>query len=132
MTHRRHALCGSRIGVIEAPRWLRDLIRFLPLKSQFVLSGNVRDLQLAWYFDVDTTRGQEATPLVIDGVLYVTSAWSKVFALDARTGRELWRQPLGRRGTGTPMTFRTARGRQMIALATGSGDDTALVVFARR
>ncbi|MFS8037148.1 AAA family ATPase [Xanthobacter sp. AM11] len=31
----------------EAPRWLRDLIRFLPLKPQFVLSGNVRDLQLA-------------------------------------------------------------------------------------
>ena len=30
----------------ERPRWLRDLIRFLPLKSQFVLSGNVRDLQL--------------------------------------------------------------------------------------
>lgn len=31
----------------EKPRWLRDLIRFLPLKSQFVLSGNVRDLQIA-------------------------------------------------------------------------------------
>lgn len=29
----------------EKPRWLRDLLRFLPLKSQFVLSGNVRDLQ---------------------------------------------------------------------------------------
>ena len=29
------------------PRWLRDLVRFLPLKSQFVLSGNVRDLQIA-------------------------------------------------------------------------------------
>ena len=29
----------------EKPRWLRDLVRFLPLKSQFVLSGNVRDLQ---------------------------------------------------------------------------------------
>src|ERR1044071_6824830 len=28
------------------PRWLRDLLRFLPLKSQFVLSGNVRDLQM--------------------------------------------------------------------------------------
>jgi hypothetical protein len=30
---------------LEKPRWLRDLLRFLPLKSQFVLSGNVRDLQ---------------------------------------------------------------------------------------
>ncbi|WP_172398601.1 hypothetical protein [Gilliamella apicola] len=27
------------------PRWMRDLVRFLPLKSQFVLSGNIRDLQ---------------------------------------------------------------------------------------
>jgi quinohemoprotein ethanol dehydrogenase len=52
---------------------------------------NVGELKLAWYFDLDTSRGQEATPLVIDGVMYVTSAWSKVFALDARTGRELWR-----------------------------------------
>src|SRR5215831_13493621 len=31
----------------EKPRWLRDLVRFLPLKSQFVLSGNVRDLQVS-------------------------------------------------------------------------------------
>ena len=36
-------------------------------------------------------RGQEATPLVVDGVLYVTTAWSKVFALDAKTGKQLWR-----------------------------------------
>ena len=48
-------------------------------------------MQLAWYFDLDTKRGQEATPLVIDGTMYVTSAWSKVFALDARTGKEKWR-----------------------------------------
>src|ERR1700729_1451669 len=33
-------------GSIEKARWLRDLIRFLPLRSQFVLSGNVRDLQI--------------------------------------------------------------------------------------
>lgn len=33
-------------GTIEKPRWLRDLLRFLPLRSQFVLSGNVRDLQV--------------------------------------------------------------------------------------
>jgi hypothetical protein len=34
------------VASYEKPRWIRDLIRFLPLKSQFVLSGNVRDLQL--------------------------------------------------------------------------------------
>lgn len=66
-----------------------DEQRFSPLAR--IHQGNVASLKLAWYFDLDTTRGQEATPLVIDGAMYVTSAWSKVFALDARTGRELWR-----------------------------------------
>ncbi|HEU4626886.1 MAG TPA: PQQ-dependent dehydrogenase, methanol/ethanol family [Steroidobacteraceae bacterium] len=50
----------------------------------------VRRLKPAWYFDYDTTRGQEATPLVVDGVMYVSTAWSKVYALDARTGRQIW------------------------------------------
>ncbi|HLT63517.1 MAG TPA: PQQ-binding-like beta-propeller repeat protein, partial [Pseudohongiella sp.] len=47
---------------------------------------NVSDLGLAWSFELDTDRGQEATPLVIDGVVYLTTAWSKAFAVDARTG----------------------------------------------
>ena len=34
-------------SVFEKPRWLRDFVRFLPLKSQFVLTGNVRDLQIS-------------------------------------------------------------------------------------
>ncbi len=66
-----------------------DEQRFSPLSR--IDQGNVSELKLAWFYDFDTTRGQEATPLVIDGAMYVTSAWSKVFALDARTGRELWR-----------------------------------------
>ena len=51
---------------------------------------NVRQLKPAWYFDYDTTRGQESTPLVVEGVMYVTTAWSKVYALDAKTGRQIW------------------------------------------
>ena len=51
---------------------------------------NVGRLQLAWHYDLDTNRGQEAMPLVVDGVMYTTSAWSKLFALDAATGRLLW------------------------------------------
>jgi quinoprotein glucose dehydrogenase len=64
------------------------------------------------------------------GLVFAAGGDTAFYAFDAETGRELWRYPLGRRGTGTPMTYRTAQGRQMIALATGSGDDTALVVFA--
>ena len=55
-----------------------------------VNAGNVGQLSLAWSYDLDTNRGQEATPLVIDGVMYTTTAWSKVVALDAATGKELW------------------------------------------
>jgi quinohemoprotein ethanol dehydrogenase len=51
---------------------------------------SVGKLGLAWFHDLDTSRGQEATPLVVDGILYTTTAWSKVYALDAATGRQLW------------------------------------------
>jgi quinohemoprotein ethanol dehydrogenase len=61
---------------------------FSPLK--LINDQNVSRLKLAWYYDLDTKRGQEATPLVIDGVMYFTTAWSKVFALNAATGKLLW------------------------------------------
>ena len=62
--------------------------RFSPLKQ--INDHNTARLGLAWYFDLDTNRGQEATPLVVDGVMYFTSAWSKVFAVNAATGALLW------------------------------------------
>ena len=62
--------------------------RFSALKG--IDDHNVARLGLAWHFDLDTRRGQEATPLVVDGRMYFTSAWSKVFALDAATGALLW------------------------------------------
>src|SRR5271165_4408494 len=66
-----------------------DEQRFSPLKR--IDAGNVRQLGLAWAYELDTAhRGQESTPLVVDGVMYVTGAWSKVFALSAKTGALLW------------------------------------------
>jgi len=62
--------------------------RFSPLHQ--IDDQNVSQLGLAWYYDLDTNRGQEATPIVVDGVMYFTSAWSKVFALNAATGKLLW------------------------------------------
>jgi quinohemoprotein ethanol dehydrogenase len=41
--------------------------------------GNVSRLKPAWFVEFDTTRGQESTPLVVDGVMYVSTAWSKVY-----------------------------------------------------
>ena len=42
--------------------------------------------------DFPTDRGMEATPIVVDGRLYVTSTWSMVYAFDAKTGALLWQQ----------------------------------------
>jgi quinohemoprotein ethanol dehydrogenase len=62
--------------------------RFSPLRS--IDERNVGRLRLAWSYDLDTHRGQEATPVAVDGVLYTTSAWSKVQAFRAATGELLW------------------------------------------
>jgi quinohemoprotein ethanol dehydrogenase len=63
--------------------------RFSPLTQ--INSSNVGRLGLAWSYDTQSLRGLEATPLVADGVMYSSADWSNVFAVDARTGRQLWR-----------------------------------------
>ena len=63
--------------------------RFSPLKR--INSSNVGRLGLAWSYDTQSLRGLEATPLVANGVLYASADWSNVFAVDARSGRQLWR-----------------------------------------
>lgn len=51
---------------------------------------NVRKLGLAWEYDLGTNRVQEATPVVVDGVMYASGNLGRVYALDAATGRQLW------------------------------------------
>ena len=77
----------------EAGSWLThgrtyDEQRHSPLDQ--IHRDNVNTLGLAWSFDAGSRRGMEATPLVIDGVLYATAAWSIVHAMDATTGAPLW------------------------------------------
>ncbi|MDP3677181.1 MAG: PQQ-dependent dehydrogenase, methanol/ethanol family [Novosphingobium sp.] len=62
--------------------------RFSPLTQ--INDTTVKDLGLAWSHDLETARGQEATPLMHDGVLYTTTAWSLVKAFDAASGKLLW------------------------------------------
>jgi len=57
---------------------------------QKINADTVGQLGVAWTYDLKTSRGVESTPIVVDGVMYVTSAWSIVYALDAKTGEELW------------------------------------------
>ena len=64
--------------------------RYSPLTQ--INAANVNRLGVAWSYEVGTGGGpQEATPLIANGVLYGITNWSIVFAVDARTGKELWR-----------------------------------------
>jgi len=64
--------------------------RFSPLKQ--VNQDNVKKLLPIWSFSFggEKQRGQEAQPLIYDGVMYVTASYSRVFAVDLKTGEELW------------------------------------------
>ncbi len=55
-----------------------------------VNAENVKQLGLVWSYNLESTRGVEATPLVVDGIMYATASWSIVHAIDARTGQRLW------------------------------------------
>jgi quinohemoprotein ethanol dehydrogenase len=55
-------------------------------------AGNVKKLGYAWSYDLgNPQRGQEATPIVVDGVMYTSGTWGYVYAVDAASGRERWR-----------------------------------------
>lgn len=77
----------------DGSAWLHDgrtydAQRFSPLRQ--IDASNVSRLGLAWFDELDTFRGIEATPLYADGVLYNTLAWNITTAYDARTGKRLW------------------------------------------
>jgi PQQ-dependent dehydrogenase (methanol/ethanol family) len=89
------AVNGERIlnADKEPGSWLTaartyDEQRFSPLDQ--INDKNVSGLGLAWYADIDTERGQESTPIVVDGAMYLTTAWSMVKAYDISTGARLW------------------------------------------
>jgi quinohemoprotein ethanol dehydrogenase len=63
--------------------------RFSPLAS--INAENVSGLGLAWTYKLDVDRGTEATPIVVDGVMYTTGAFSIVYAFNARSGELLWK-----------------------------------------
>ena len=62
--------------------------RFSPLTK--INKESVSDLGLAWYKDMGTNRALEATPIVVDGIMFFTSTWSRVYAVEAKTGETLW------------------------------------------
>ncbi|RDI38257.1 PQQ-dependent dehydrogenase, methanol/ethanol family [Gluconacetobacter liquefaciens] len=78
----------------EAGNWMStgrtyDEQRFSPLKE--INDGNVKNLGLAWQYKLDYNRGVEATPIIVDGVMYTTGSFALVYALDGATGKLLWK-----------------------------------------
>lgn len=68
----------------------RDLQRFSPLTT--LNKDNVQNLVPAWAFSFggEKQRGQESQPLIHDGMMYVTGSYSRVYAVDLKTGKEVW------------------------------------------
>ena len=82
-------------SILEAPSssWLThggDYNEQRHSKLKSVNTENVDGLGLEWSYDLGTSRGIEATPIVHDGMMFVTSTWNIVHAVDARTGKQLW------------------------------------------
>ncbi len=87
------AVDAARIIAADPTEWVshgRNYAeqRYSPLAR--IDEANVAKLGLAWSFDLASDHGVEATPLVADGVMYVSAPWSIVYALDAATGERLW------------------------------------------
>jgi quinohemoprotein ethanol dehydrogenase len=83
-----------KAAATDPDNWLtngrdQDGTYYSPLTS--INSQNVSKLGFAWQYDLGTHRGQEATPVVVDGVMYTSGTWGFVYALDAVTGRQIWR-----------------------------------------
>ncbi|MFN7121451.1 MAG: PQQ-dependent dehydrogenase, methanol/ethanol family [Hydrogenophaga sp.] len=55
-----------------------------------ISTANVKELGLVWSYNLESKRGVESTPLVVDGIMYVTASWSVVHAVDVRTGKAIW------------------------------------------
>jgi quinohemoprotein ethanol dehydrogenase len=86
---------GARISAAanEPGNWLShgrsyDEQRYSPLTQ--VNDANAAELGLEWFYQFDTKRGLEATPIVVDGMMFTTGSWSRVYALEASSGKLLW------------------------------------------
>jgi quinohemoprotein ethanol dehydrogenase len=119
----------------EGASWLSDgrtysSQRFSPLTQ--INAANVDRLGIAWYDELDTFRGVEATPVYADGVLYNTSAWNITTAYDARTGKRLWQydpkvpREMGRLACCEPVARGLALWKGKVIIATLDGRLIAL------
>src|SRR5262245_6715219 len=98
-----------------------------------ITPANISRLALAWSYEVGEGGGkQEATPLFANGILYGITNWSITFAVDARTGKEIWRyDPKADRTMATPGTSRLCCGVLSRGIALYEGKVLVPVVDGR-
>ncbi len=65
-----------------------DQTRYYPARQ--INTSNVKNLRPAWIFQTEIVESQETTPIVVDGIMYITTSFNHVYALDARTGQQIW------------------------------------------
>lgn len=62
--------------------------RYYP--SRQINTGNVKDLELAWTFKTEVVESMETTPIVVNGTMYISTSFNHVYALNAKTGEQIW------------------------------------------
>jgi quinohemoprotein ethanol dehydrogenase len=80
-------------NAVTGRQWLSNALDYAGTRFsrlQQIDSSNVGKLGLMWSYELGSTRGVEATPIVSNGIMYVTAPWAVVHAIDARTGKRLW------------------------------------------
>ena len=64
------------------------------------------------------------------GLVFIGGGDGYFYAFETKTGREVWREKIPYAGTANPMTYRTQSGKQFIVMATGAGENNALLAYA--
>lgn len=93
VAHPAHSQINTDSVAAPGDEWLshgRDYKEQRYSPQTDINTSNVNKLGLAWSFTFPTDRVMESTPLIHQGILYVTTPWSHVFAIDARTGEQHW------------------------------------------
>jgi len=88
------AIDDASLDAGDSKNWLNyglnnEENRFSALKA--INTENVKDLGLVWSYELGSIRGVESTPIVVDGIMYVTGPWSIVHAVNVRTGEQIWK-----------------------------------------
>src|SRR2546427_5091904 len=112
-------MCGQQVSYERLVNALKEQQNWLTYWGDYsavrhrglnqINTGNVKDLRVDWIFQTGQTGAFETTPLVVDGIMYITGTDGYAYALDARNGRKLWMYkhtfPQGRKATAVNRGF---------------------------